>query len=155
VVSVYPSADGAGHVLTEGEIERIGNDFARAAVIAHQVGADGIDFKQCHGYLGAEMLRPANMRQDRFGGSFENRTRFFLETAEKIKKAVKDDSFLLGVRYSVYEGIPGGFGTPGPDEVIEDLFEPLAFARLVEKVGFHYINVTAGIPPASSRRFTG
>jgi len=146
LVSAYPMADQKAHVLSAEEIEKIGNEFARAAVIAQQVGADGIDFKQCHGYLGAEILRPANTRKDRFGGSFENRTRFFAETAQKIKSAVRGESFLLGARFSVYEGIPGGFGTPGPEEVIEDLSEPQAFARLIEKMGFHYINVSAGIP---------
>ena len=145
-VSVYPLPGQETHILTEGEIEKIGDDFARAALIAKQVGADGIDFKQCHGYLCAEMLRPVNTRKDRFGGSFENRTRFFSDTMEKIKKSVGSGSFLLGARFSVYEGIPGGFGTPGPVEVIEDLSEPLAFVRLMEKAGVDYINVSAGIP---------
>ena len=146
VVTVYPIPGQEAHVLSEEEIDKIGDDFARAALIAKQVGADGIDFKQCHGYLCAEMLRPANTREDRFGGSFENRTHFFSETVQKVKKAVGAGSFLFGARFSVYEGIPGGFGTPGPAEVIEDLSEPLAFARLMEKLGLDYINVSAGIP---------
>jgi 2,4-dienoyl-CoA reductase-like NADH-dependent reductase (Old Yellow Enzyme family) len=146
LVSVYPLPDRETHLLTEAEIEKIEDEFAQAALIAKQVGADGIDFKQCHGYLCAEMLRPVNTRQDRFGGSFKNRTRFFSETADKIKKAVGSGSFLLGARFSIYEGIPGGFGTSGPEEVIEDLQEPLSFARLMENSGFHYINVSAGIP---------
>ena len=145
-VSVYPIPGQPAQILTEEEIERIGDDFAQAARIAKQVGADGIDFKQCHGYLGAEMLRPANSRKDRFGGSFENRTRFFRETLEKIKKALGTGSFLLGARFSVYEGLPGGFGTSGPGEVIEDLSEPLALVRIMEKAGLDYINVSAGIP---------
>ena len=136
------------HILTEEEIVAIEDAFARTAVIAEEVGADGIDFKQCHGYLGGEILRPANLRPDRFGGSFENRTRFFRETAQKIKDSVSD-SFLLGSRFSAYEGIPGGFGTGGAQEVIEDLTEPLALAGAVEEAGFHYVNVTAGIPPVT------
>jgi 2,4-dienoyl-CoA reductase-like NADH-dependent reductase (Old Yellow Enzyme family) len=147
LVSVYPLPGQETHILTEAEIEKIGDDFAKAALIAKQVGADGIDFKQCHGYLCAEMLRPVNARKDRYGGSFESRTRFFSETMEKIKKAVGvGGSFVLGSRFSVYEGIPGGFGTSGPAEVIEDLSEPLAFVRLMEKAGVDYINVSAGIP---------
>ena len=146
LVTIYPTGNPKAHVLSPDEIEKISDDFVKAAVIAQQVGADGIDFKQCHGYLCAEMLRPANTRKDRFGGSFENRTYFFTETAKKMISAVGNNSFLLGVRFSIYEGIPGGFGTPGPEEVIEDLSEPLAFARLVEKAGFDYLNVSAGIP---------
>ena len=146
VVSLYPTGDPNIHLLSEEEIEEIGEKFVKASVIAKQVGADGIDFKHCHGYLCGEMLRPANIRQDRFGGSFENRTRFFRETAGKIKEAVGGDNFLLGVRFSFYEGIPGGFGTSGFEEVAEDFFEPLRFAKMVEELGMDYINVSAGIP---------
>jgi len=146
VVSLYPAGDPSIHLLTEEEIEEIGEKFVKASVIAKQVGANGIDFKHCHGYLCGEMLRPANIRQDRFGGDFENRTRFFRETTRKIKQAVGGDNFLLGVRYSFYEGIPGGFGTSGFEEVAEDFFEPLRFAKMIEELGMNYINVSAGIP---------
>jgi len=146
VVSLYPTGDPSIHVLTEGEIEEVGEKFVKASIIARQVGADGIDFKHCHGYLCGEMLRPANIRQDRFGGSFENRTRFFRETTGKIKQAVGGDNFLLGVRFSFYEGVPGGFGTSGSEEVAEDFFEPLRFAKMIEELGMNYINVSAGIP---------
>ena len=145
-VSAYPLPGRQTHILSAEEIDQIGDNFGRAALIAKQVGADGIDFKQCHGYLGGEFLRPMNTRKDRFGGSFENRTRFFSDTMEKIKKSVGSGAFLLGARFSVYVGIPGGFGTPGPDKVIEDISEPLAFVRLMEKAGVDYINVSAGIP---------
>ncbi len=146
VVSLYPTGDPSVHILTDREIEEIGESFVRAAVLSKQVGADGVDFKHCHGYLCGEMLRPANTRPGPYGGSFENRTRFFRETTEKIKKAVGKEGLLLGVRYSFYEGIPGGFGTSGPDEVEEDHFEPLRFARMIEEMGMHFINVSAGIP---------
>jgi 2,4-dienoyl-CoA reductase-like NADH-dependent reductase (Old Yellow Enzyme family) len=65
---------------------------------------------------------------------------------EKMKKAAKGENFLIGARYSFYEGIPGGFGTSGPEEVAEDLFESLRFARMVEEMGMDFINVSAGIP---------
>jgi len=146
VVSLYPTEDRTIHLLTEEEIEEIGEQFVKAAIISKQVGADGIDFKHCHGYLCGEMLRPANTRTDRFGGGFENRTRFFKETTQRIKRAVGGDDFLIGTRYSVYEGISGGFGTGGPDEVMEDITEPLRFAKMVEEMEMDYINVSAGIP---------
>ena len=145
VISVYPTGEADIHVLTEEEIEEIGSNFVKAAVIAKQVGADGIDFKHCHGYVCTEMIQPANTRNDRYGGSFENRTRFFKETVRKMKAALNDDSFLLGVRFNFYDGVTGGFGTAGPDEVVEDFSEPLAFAKMMEDMGMHYINVSAGI----------
>jgi len=146
VVSLCPTGDLKIHLLTEKEIEEISEMFVRATIIARQVGADGVDFKHCHGYLCGEMLRPANTRADRYGGGFENRTNFFRETAEKMKKAIGDDNFLIGARYSFYEGIPGGLGTSGPEEVAEDPLEPLRFARMVEEAGMDFVNVSAGIP---------
>lgn len=144
VVSVYPTGDPEIEVLTAEELETIGDQFAAAAAITRSVGADGIDFKHCHGYLCCEMLRPANRREDGYGGSFQNRTRFFGETLEKIKRAVDDPSFVLGCRISAYEPEPGGFGTSGPFDDQEDLTEAIAFARLMEESGMHYINVSAG-----------
>jgi len=149
VVSVYPTGDAGIHVLSEGELEDISSALTRAAVITKEVGADGIDFKHCHGYLCGEMIRPANTRPGPYGKTFENRTRFFRETSRKIKDAVEDGSFIIGARYSVYEGIPGGFGTPGPGEVVEDLSEPIAFAKIMEDLGMNYVNVSAGVPPVT------
>ncbi|MBW1697672.1 MAG: 2,4-dienoyl-CoA reductase [Deltaproteobacteria bacterium] len=146
VVSYYPTADPTVSILSDEDVEQIKQWFVDAALIAYQVGADGIDFKQCHGYLCGQLLRPANTKQGRFGGNFENRTRFFRETSEQIKKKIRDERFILGTRVSVYEGIIGGIGTAGADEVAEDLTEPLAFARMIEESGFHFINVSSGIP---------
>ncbi len=92
------------------------------------------------------MLRPANRRNDRYGGSFENRTRFFRETLTKIKEAVNDPSFILGCRISAYEPQPGGCGTAGAESDVEDLSETIAFVRLMEEEGMHYVNVSAGRP---------
>jgi 2,4-dienoyl-CoA reductase-like NADH-dependent reductase (Old Yellow Enzyme family) len=144
-VAAYPAAQAGVHVLSEREIEEIGDGFAEAAGLSEKIGADGLDFKQCHGYFCAEVLRPANTRKDRFGGSFENRIRFFREAAEKIKEKIKGDSFVLGTRFSAYEGIPGGFGTGGAGEVIEDLSESRLLARVAEDLGFHFLNVSGGI----------
>ncbi len=144
LVSTYSTDDPDIHLLTEQEIEALREQLVKSAVIAHQAGADGIDIKHGHGFLFAEFLRPANTRSDQYGDSFENRTRFFREATQGIKAAIQDDSFLLGVRIAAYEGITGGSGTAGPEEIIEDLSEVLAFARMVEQEGMHFINISAG-----------
>ena len=150
VVSYYPAftptTESTVRILTDEDIDEIKKWFIKAAVISHQVGADGLDFKHCHGYLGGQLLRPANTKAGRYGGSFENRTRFFRETAAEMKTAIDDEKFIFGARISVYEGILGGFGTAGPEEVAEDLTEPLAFCRMIEDAGFDFINVSSGIP---------
>ncbi len=149
-VRLYPGGDaGEGaELLTTGEVERIRDRFVEAALLSEEAGADGIDFKLCHGYFGAEMLRPANVRDDRWGGSFENRTRFIREVMEAIRAGLRGGAaeFLLGSRLSFYEAIRGGCGTAGPDEIIEDLTEMLQVVSLLKELGMVYVNVSAGIP---------
>jgi 2,4-dienoyl-CoA reductase-like NADH-dependent reductase (Old Yellow Enzyme family) len=141
--------EGGAQVLTEAQVEEIRLRFTEAAVLAADAGADGVDFKMCHGYFGAEMLRPANTRADRFGGSFENRSRFLLESIGELRSRL-GDSFILGSRISCYEGIRGGCGTAAPDELIEDLSEMDTLVRAMGKAGMDYVNVSAGIPGVTS-----
>jgi 2,4-dienoyl-CoA reductase-like NADH-dependent reductase (Old Yellow Enzyme family) len=120
--------------------------FIESARLAEEAGADGIDFKLCHGYFGAEMLRPGNVRDDRWGGSFENRTRFIREAVGEILSARKRKDFILGSRISMFEAIRGGCGTVAADECIEDLSEMDKVVLFLREIGMDYINVSAGIP---------
>ncbi len=147
-VCLYPGGDaGEGaELLTTDKIAGIRDRFVEAALLAEESGADGIDFKLCHGYFGAEMLRPANIREDKWGGSFENRTRFIREVVEATRAGLRNREFLLGSRLSFYEAVRGGCGTGGPDEIIEDLTEMLRIVSLLKELGMVYVNVSAGIP---------
>jgi|GEM_PF-99079 len=147
-VSLYPAGDAweGTELLTTEEITRIRDRFIEAALLAEEAGADGIDFKLCHGYFGAEMLRPGNTRPDQWGGSFENRTRFIREVVEATRAGQRRGDFLLGSRLSFYEAIRGGCGTAGPEEIIEDLSEMLHVVSLLKEIGVVYVNVSAGIP---------
>lgn len=138
------------HLLTTEEIEDIKNKFIETAVLAEKAGADGIDLKLCHGYFGCEMLRPANIRNDRWGGSFENRTRLLKESIKGIRIRLNGSPFILGSRISYYEGIRGGCGTASGEEIIEDLNEMDALIVLMDSIGMDYVNVSAGIPGVTS-----
>ncbi len=72
-------------LLTDSEIEGIIEDFHRAARIAADLGFDFVDVKHCHGYLGHEFLS-ARSREGKYGGSFENRTRFLREIVAGIRR---------------------------------------------------------------------
>ena len=122
------------------------DDFVQAAKIAYDAGADGIDLKLCHGYFGSQMIRPYNDRNWKYGGSWENRTRFPYELMERIRKAVPDKNFLIGSKISAWEGFPGGFGTEGPHSPIMDLTEPLDLIKGLEERGASYIVQSAGSP---------
>jgi 2,4-dienoyl-CoA reductase-like NADH-dependent reductase (Old Yellow Enzyme family) len=143
------SRDESTVVMSESEVEALRQDFVQASLLAAEAGADGVDFKMCHGYLGAEMIRPANTRGDRFGGSFENRSRFLLESIAELRSEL-GKGFILGSRVSYFEGIRGGCGTAGAEEIIEDLSEMNSLVRAMEKAGMDYVNVSAGIPGHTS-----
>jgi len=140
---VYRTSAG-DKIMSIQEIEQTREEFVSAARRAWKVGADGVDFKQAHSFMGDDFLHPANTRPDQYGGSWENRTRFFRETLARMREEISDPDFLIGSRITPYEGLPGAFGSAGPEEVAEDLTEPIAFARLMEKHGINFINVSAG-----------
>lgn len=145
-VTVCPSYTYGGDLLSEEEVDKIMDDFVLAAKIAHDVGADGIDMKLCHGYLGSQILRPFNTRKWKYGGSWENRRRFAFDLYERISKEINDKNFLIGSKISAWEGFPGGFGTEGPDSPIMDLTEPLDLIKGLEERGAQYIVQSAGSP---------
>jgi 2,4-dienoyl-CoA reductase-like NADH-dependent reductase (Old Yellow Enzyme family) len=135
-----------GDLLSEDEVEEIIDRFVLAAKVAHDSGADGIDIKLCHGYLGSQFLRPFNNRRWKYGGPWENRTRFAYETYEGFFCLIHDPQFNLGSKISVWEGFPGGFGTAGPDTPVIDLTEPLDLVKGLEERGASYILQSAGSP---------
>ncbi|MGQ9616629.1 MAG: oxidoreductase [Spirochaetota bacterium] len=145
-VCVKPLPGYGGDLLTEDEVKEIQDRFVLAAKVAHDSGADGIDFKLCHGYLGTQFLRPYNDRKWKYGGPWENRVRFAYEVYERFNKEINDPNFIIGSKITVWEGIPGGFGTAGPDTPIMDLTEPVALVKGLEERGANYILVSAGNP---------
>lgn len=138
------------HLLTTAEIDEIKNQFIEATLIAEEAGADGVDFKSCHGYFGCEILRPANQRDDKWGGSFENRTRFLKESVTEIRTRLTRKDFILGSRISYYEGIRGGCGTASAGDALEDFTEMDELLELMCDLGMDYVNVSAGIPGVTS-----
>jgi 2,4-dienoyl-CoA reductase-like NADH-dependent reductase (Old Yellow Enzyme family) len=83
--------------------------FAASARRAREAGFDIIELHAAHGYLIHEFLSPlANQRTDRYGGSFENRTRFLLEAIDAVRSEWPDEMPLF-VRISSVDWIEGGW----------------------------------------------
>jgi 2,4-dienoyl-CoA reductase-like NADH-dependent reductase (Old Yellow Enzyme family) len=79
------------HALTLDEIQGVVDAFAAAARRALAAGYDVVEIHGAHGYLVHEFLSPAsNRREDRYGGSFENRTRLAVEVTDAVRAAVGD-----------------------------------------------------------------
>lgn len=86
--------------MTLDEIAEIKRDFVASAERAVKAGFDVVEIHSAHGYLLHSFLSPiSNKRTDQYGGSFENRTRLLLETAEAVR-AVIPESMPLFVRIS-------------------------------------------------------
>lgn len=145
-VTVKPLPGFGGELLKEEDVEEILQEFVTAARIAYEAGADGVDLKLCHGYLGSQILRPYNDRKWKYGGSWENRRQFAFDLFERVRAEVNDENFLLGTKISMWEGFPGGFGTEGPDSPIIDLTEPLDLIKGLEERGANYFVQSGGSP---------
>jgi 2,4-dienoyl-CoA reductase-like NADH-dependent reductase (Old Yellow Enzyme family) len=146
-------------VMTDDEIDGLVEDFVRAAALAQQAGFHFVDVKHCHGYLGHEFLSAVD-RPGRYGGSFENRTRFLRDVVAGIR--AQAPGLEIAVRFSAvdmvpfvegpegravpvaYEGrYPYAFGGDGSGVGI-DLTEPLAFLDLLGELGITLVGVSAG-----------
>jgi 2,4-dienoyl-CoA reductase-like NADH-dependent reductase (Old Yellow Enzyme family) len=149
-VTPYPIETDA-RLLGDRDLARIQRRVVDATRFAYECGADGVDFKHCHGYLFGALLGPANRRRTGWswgGETLAERGRFCLETLERCFDVAPPERFLYEVRLSAFEGIPGGFGSRDAKSAEEDesLAELRALARMLEKAGVRLINQSAGVP---------
>lgn len=143
-------------ILSDDELRRIIERFGEAAVIAEECGAQFVDIKHCHGYLGHELLT-AHTRPGEFGGSFENRTRFLREITALVRAKTK---LRIGVRFSAFDFVayrpdpalstPKKLGPGIPEDpqgqTTVDLTLAVEFLTLLEELGIRMVNLTAGSP---------
>jgi 2,4-dienoyl-CoA reductase-like NADH-dependent reductase (Old Yellow Enzyme family) len=94
-------------------LQKIRDDYARAARRAARLGLDGLEIHAAHGYLLHQFLSPiANRRSDDYGGSLENRMRFPLEIFEVVRAAFPADK-PVWARISATDWVPGGWDIEG------------------------------------------
>jgi 2,4-dienoyl-CoA reductase-like NADH-dependent reductase (Old Yellow Enzyme family) len=120
--------------MTLEDIKRVRGDFVAAAKRALAAGFQWLELHAAHGYLFNEFLSPlSNHRQDQYGGSFENRARFLLETARAVRK-VWPDNLPLAVRISAIDWHSDGWK-------IED---SVALAKLLKAEGVDLVDCSSG-----------
>ncbi|PTW00936.1 2,4-dienoyl-CoA reductase-like NADH-dependent reductase (Old Yellow Enzyme family) [Halanaerobium saccharolyticum] len=128
------------HIITDEELDQLQLDYLKAAELAAEAGFDAVDIKSCHRYLLSSLLA-AYDRKGKYGGTYENRTRFLKETIMKVKNKVDID---LAVRLNIYDAIPGGWATDQDGN--PDLAEAAKLLKELEELGVKLINVTASTP---------
>ncbi|GAB3967446.1 NADH:flavin oxidoreductase [Spirosoma terrae] len=146
--------------LTDEDIDQIIQHYVDAAVLAQKAGFDFVDVKHCHGYLGHEFLSAVS-REGRYGGSFENRTRYLRNIVAGIRQAAP--GLEMGIRLSAVDLLPFKKGPDSkgiPEEAEQytcafggkpsgldfDFTETKAFLALAESLGIQLICITAGSP---------
>ena len=120
--------------LNESEIARVVRAFGAAAKRAREAGAKLIEIHAAHGYLLHEFLSPlTNRREDRYGGSFENRTRLLCEVVDAIRQTWPA-GLPLFVRISASDWVEGGW-------TIED---SVGLAKQLGPLGVDLIDCSSG-----------
>ncbi|SMP75960.1 NADH:flavin oxidoreductase/NADH oxidase [Noviherbaspirillum suwonense] len=120
--------------LDDAGLQRVVAAFAESARRAHRLGLDGIEIHAAHGYLLHQFLSPlSNLREDRYGGSLENRMRFPLEVYDAVRAAVPA-SMAVGVRISATDWVEGGW----------EIEQSTAFAQALKARGADFIHVSSG-----------
>ncbi len=120
--------------MTPADIARAQKDFAEAAKRARAAGCEWLEIHSAHGYLSHEFLSPlSNKRTDAYGGNFENRIRFLLETT-KGARDVWPENLPLAVRISCTDWVEGGW----------DLEQSIELARRLKAAGVDLIDCSSG-----------
>ncbi len=130
----FKDGDRVPQELSVEEIEAVQTAFRDAAARAHQAGYVVAELHGAHGYLMHSFFSPlSNKRQDRYGGSFENRIRFTVETTRAVRSVWPEEKPLL-VRLSCTDWTPEGWTI---DETVE-------LARVLKGEGVDMIDCSSG-----------
>lgn len=120
--------------MTKTDIEKATNDFVAATKRALNAGFEVIELHAAHGYLFHEFLSPlSNKRGDEYGGGLENRMRFPLEAARKVRATVPENLPVF-VRISATDWTNGGW----------DLEQSIEFCKGLKEIGIDLIDVSTG-----------
>lgn len=120
--------------LTEEEVLKTIEDYAHCAWLAQQSGYDGVEIMGSEGYLINEFIASCtNLRNDRWGGSYENRIRFAIEIVQRVRKRT-GPNFIIIFRLSMLDLVNGG-----------STFEEVALlAQKIEQAGATILNTGIG-----------
>lgn len=107
------------HVMDHTDIAAFVREYAESARLSMEGHADGVELHLNHDDIHEWFLSPlTNQREDRYGGSLENRSRFAVECMQAIREVI-GDTMTLGIRLNIREEVPGGYGVDGGVELAQ------------------------------------
>ncbi|MFW7431325.1 hypothetical protein [Vagococcus carniphilus] len=128
--------------LTDSEIEQIILAYKEATLRAIKAGFDGVEIHAANSYLPNQFLMPTwNLREDKWGGSLENRLRFLEVLIDQIKEVVAMNQvkpFALGVRISLEDAFLGT-----QEERDASFKEALGVLKMLDDKGLDYLHITS------------
>ena len=149
-------------VLTDRDLDRLGESFVAASKLALAAGFRFVDIKHCHGYLLHELLS-ARARSGPYGGSLDNRTRFLRDVIDRIRSEVP--ALDIAVRLSIFDTVPyrkgplgrgepeiepgayqHAFGLLHDEQIGAALDDSRAVLTMLQARGVKWICTTAGSP---------
>jgi len=143
---IYENAEEKGKEIRAAsiaEILELVDLFSEAAWRVKQAGFDAVELHAAHGYLLSEFMSPfLNQRNDRFGGSLENRMRFPLAVVDSIQKKC-GKGFPVLLRYSFDEWYAGGRGAE----------EGVEIAKTLERAGCAAVDLSMGMQESPGAGF--
>ncbi|MHC8320326.1 NADH:flavin oxidoreductase/NADH oxidase family protein [Pseudomonas sp. GB2N2] len=105
--------------MSEGDISEVITRFATSAALAEKAGFSGVQIHAAHGYLISQFLSPlTNRRDDRWGGTLENRARLLMEVLGAVRQAVSPQ-FCVSVKLNSADFQRGGFDADDARQVIQ------------------------------------
>ena len=120
--------------LTIDDIEKTISDYVQCALLAQKAGYDGVEVMGSEGYLINQFIaKRTNIREDEYGGSYENRIKFPIAIVRQMRQAV-GDHFIIIFRLSMLDLVEDGSSW---EEVI-------VLAKAIEAAGATMINTGIG-----------
>jgi len=129
-------------IMSDDFIDKVMDEYVGTALLFKKAGFDAVDLKACHGFLISDLLS-AFTREGKYGGSFENRTRFLFTAIDRIKSEV---GINLGIRLSACDLLPYpyGWGMRQNGSMIPDYSEPIMLAGMLVERGVKLLNIAVG-----------
>ncbi|SIR72338.1 NADH:flavin oxidoreductase / NADH oxidase family protein [Moraxella cuniculi DSM 21768] len=126
--------------MSDDEVEQMVASFARAAELVMQAGFDGVEIHGANGWLIQQFVSAAtNFRQDRWGGSLENRLRFplaIVDAIDQMRQKHHRPDFIIGYRFSPEEPGERGITMKETLTLVDRLLEKTASISAHFAVGF-------------------
>jgi anthraniloyl-CoA monooxygenase len=120
--------------MDRADMDAVTAQFIAATLMAARAGFDMIELHAAHGYLFHQFYSPlSNQRSDNYGGSFENRIRFLLETIKAVRSVIPD-SMPLFVRISASDWVEQGWS----------IEESIELSKQMKQLGVDLVDVSSG-----------